>query len=68
MSIFSRRHSIKFKSADPLDDGTAEAIDAEKREAGITLSDEDNQSLTDFWEGVSKNLKKDPGWFDFDDE
>ena len=61
-------HHVQFKQPDPLDDGLADDIAAEKREAGIILSDEDWQSLTDFWEGVSQNLKKDPNWSKFDSE
>jgi len=65
MSLF---HRVQFKQPDPLDDGTAEEIAAEKRVGGIDLRDDDGQSLTDFWDGVSKDLKKDPKWFDFDNE
>ncbi len=65
MNIF---HHVHFQQPDPLDDGTAEAIAQEQREAGITLGDEDGKDLTDFWDGVSKNLKKDPNWFDSNNE
>ena len=65
MSIF---HHVQFQQPDPLDDGTAEEIANEQREGGIVLGDEDGKDLTDFWDGVSKNLKKDPNWFDFDNE
>ena len=65
MSIF---HHVQVQHPDPLDDGTAEAIADEQREGGIVLGDEDGKNLTDFWDGVSKNLKKDPKWFDFDNE
>lgn len=65
MSIF---HRVQFQQPDPLDDGTADAIAQEQREGGIVLGDDDGKNLTDFWDGVSKNLKKDPKWFDFDNE
>lgn len=67
MSIF-RRH-IGFTKHDPLDDGLGDMIAAEQSETDrITLVDEDGQQLATFWDGVSKNLKKDPDWFDFDNE
>lgn len=67
MSIF--RHRISFSQQDPLDDGLGDMIAAEQSDDNlISLRDEDGQQLTDFWNGVSKNLKKDPDWFDFDNE
>lgn len=67
MSIF--HHHIGFTKHDPLDDGLGDMIAAEQSESDhITLADDDGQQLTAFWDGVSKNLKKDPKWFDFDNE
>lgn len=67
MSIF--HHHIGFNKQDPLADGLGDDIAAEQSEEDrIILKDEDGAQLTDFWEGVSKNLKKDPDWFDFDNE
>jgi hypothetical protein len=67
MSIFRRQ--IAFSKQDPLADGLGDQIAAEQSEDNrIDLRDEDGQHLTDFWDGVTKNLKKDPDWFDFDNE
>lgn len=56
MSLF---HRVQFKKPDPLDDGTADEIAHEKREAAIDLLNDDTQGLIDFWDEVHKNLKKD---------
>jgi hypothetical protein len=61
-------HHVEFNRPDPLDDGLADDIAAEKRESGIDLKDEDGRELTDFWQNVSENLKNDPDWFNFDNE
>lgn len=67
MSIFHR--TITFSKHDPLADGLGDQIAAEQSEDdAIVLRDEDGQQLADFWSGVTKNLKKDPDWFDFDNE
>lgn len=68
MSIFNH-HRIGFSKQDPLADGLGDDIAAEQREEDrIVLSEEDGKHLVDFWDGVTKNLKKDPDWFDFDNE
>jgi len=67
MSLFHRK--ISFTKHDPLGDGLGDLIDAERAEGdSITLADEDGQQLAAFWNGVSKNLKKDPDWFEFDND
>ena len=68
MSLFHHK-KMSFKKHDPLDDGLGDLIAAERAEAdSISLVDEDGQQLADFWNGVSKNLKKDPSWFEFDND
>lgn len=67
MSIFHR--TIGFTKHNPLDDGLGDMIAAEQSEADrINLNDDDGQRLADFWDGVSKKLKKDPDWFDYSQE
>ena len=67
MSIFHRQ--ITFTKHDPLADGLGDLISAEQHEEDrITLGDEDGQQLADFWSSVSKNLKKEPDWFESDKE
>lgn len=67
MKFFHRK--ISFVQHDPLGNGLSDEIAAEQAEPDrIILSDEDGQHLTDFWDGVSKNLKKDPDWFDYNNE
>jgi hypothetical protein len=67
MSIF--HHRIGFTKHDPLDDGLGDMIAAEQAEADhISLTDDDDQKLIDFWDGVSMKLKKEPDWFDFTKE
>lgn len=65
MSLF---HRIQFQKPNPLDDGLGDDIAAEKRETGISLKEDDGRELTDFWNNVSEDLKKDPDWFNFDNE
>lgn len=68
MSIFHRRQ-ITFRKHDPLADGLGDMISAEQEESDhITLTDDDGKQLVDFWDGVSKNLKKDPNWFNSNNE
>jgi len=55
MSLF---HHVQFNKPDPLDDGTAEEIAQEENEAAINLFDESTQGVVDFWDNVSKTLKK----------
>jgi hypothetical protein len=56
MSLF---HHVQFQKPDPLDDGTAEQIASEKREASINLFEEETQGIVDFWETIHKHTKKD---------
>ena len=66
MSIF---HRISFRKHDPLDDGLGDMIAAEQEEADhIILGDQDGQQLADYWSGITKKLKKDPDWFEFDND
>lgn len=67
MSLFHR--TITFSKHDPLADGLGDQIAAEQAEEDrIVLNDEDGQQLADFWSTVTRNLKKDPDWFETDKE
>ena len=70
MSIFSRRHSIKFKKPDPLANGLGDEIAAEQREADSfkTLDDTSGDELTKQWNAIEKDIKKDPDWFVFTED
>ncbi len=67
MSIFSRRHSIKFKAPDPLANGLGDEITAEQNEADafFTLDDVPGDELSSHWNRIVKDIEKDPDWFNF---
>lgn len=67
MSIFTRRHSIKFQTPNPLADGLGDEIAAEQREADsfMTLQDVSGEELSKQWNTIVKDIEKDPDWFKF---
>lgn len=71
MSLFRLfKHHLSFQNADPLGDGLAEAIAAEKAEPeAITLEETpDGEQLTEQWAHVVEEVEKDPDWFSFADD
>jgi hypothetical protein len=66
MSLF---HHISFEQSDPLGGGLREEIEQEQHEPeAIFLDDTDGQQLSDAWEEIVHDVKKDPDWFDFSDD
>jgi hypothetical protein len=66
MSLFNRH--VTFKKIDPLGDGLAEEIAAEKNEPdAIILEEGADEQLVEQWEAVVKDIEKDPKWFKFAD-
>lgn len=66
--ILLPRHHITFDPIDPLGDGLAEDIAAERSEAGAIqdLADPiDPQDLAQSWGALLEEVKSDPEWFDF---
>lgn len=64
MSLF---HHVSFKKIDPLDNGLAEEIAAERQESEAIVLDEtiDEGELSEYWQTVEKDIEKDPEWFRF---
>lgn len=66
MSLF---HHITFSKSDPLGAGLREDIEQERREAdAITLDAPDGDQLADSWAKIVGDVKKDPEWFDSNDD
>lgn len=67
MSIFTRRHTIKFSTPDPLANGLNDDIAAEQKEADafLTLDDVSSEELTRHWNAIVKDIKKDGRRLDF---
>ncbi len=69
MSLFS--HHISFKKIDPLGGGLREEILAEQEEPEAIVSlDEglDEGQLSQYWQSVVSEVKKDPEWFKFSED
>lgn len=67
MSLLSKlHHTPSFSTPDPLGDGLAEQIAAERTEPeAITLDEPDVSNLIEQWNHVVRDIEKDPEWFSF---
>lgn len=69
MPLFS--HHISFKKIDPLGNGLAEEIAAERAEPEAigTLEEGVNEGeLSRFWQSVEADIQNDPTWFKFSED
>ncbi|MFZ2544816.1 MAG: hypothetical protein WAW80_02470 [Candidatus Saccharimonadales bacterium] len=69
MSLFHRK-TIRFTTPDPLANGLADEIDAERKEADAfrTLDDMPAEELVSHWNAIVEDIKKDPDWSKFSNE
>lgn len=63
-------HKLQFQPVDPLGDGLGDDIAHEQSEPGAAefQQDIDGNNLTDFWNKVEDDVKKDPDWFTFSED
>ncbi|MBP9667573.1 hypothetical protein KBD87_02100 [Candidatus Saccharibacteria bacterium] len=62
-------HQIQLSKIDPLDSEGDDAISAEQQEPEhIDLKEQYDPELASRWDKIVRDVRKDPGWFDFSEE
>lgn len=66
MQLF--HHTVSFKKVDPLGDGLREEIEAEQLEPEAIRLEDDYSELSERWQQIEEDIRKDPEWFTFSNE